>query len=169
MSSKYSAIYTAAELTHTLLNPTLTSPLTTLGDKQTVDLRQIAEIFTKPPPHPQETPFPRVHTQKKTLDVAPAPPPRVEPKGDISFRTGRVPRRPTQCVPHIIPDDTKPLPPAAHKKASETPRVPQEHRYNTRARRIQGQYLMENHVTTINTPTYTPSKPAPLVCPAGED
>ena len=61
------------------------------------------------------------------------------------------------------------MPPVAHQKAAEIPKVTQENRYNTRARNIQGQDLMANHVETITTPTDTPSKPAPLMRPAGED
>ena len=47
LSSKYAATHAASDLTHALLNPTPNSPLTTIGDKQTSSLRQLAEIFTK--------------------------------------------------------------------------------------------------------------------------
>ena len=47
--------------------------------------------------------------------------------------------------------------------------MPQVHRYNTQSRPLQGQYLMSNHVATINNPTYTPINPSPLVLPAVED
>ena len=70
---------------------------------------------------------------------------------------------------HIIPDDTETMPTAEHQIASETPKVTQEHSYNTQARRIQEQELMANYVTTINNITSTPINPAPLVRPAGEE
>ena len=61
------------------------------------------------------------------------------------------------------------MPHAAHQKAVVKLKVSPENRYNTRERRLQGQYLMENHVTTTKNPTYIPSNPAPLVHPVGED
>ena len=71
--------------------PTPTSPFTTLGDKQTVALRKIVEIFTKAA-SPLVTPPPRVHTPEKTPDAALAPPQRVDPHGDITFQPGCAPR-----------------------------------------------------------------------------
>ena len=115
------------------------------------------------------TPPPRVNTQETTSDVSPVPPLRVDPHGDIALQPGHAPIQPPQRIPHIIPYDTKPMPPAAHQNTEETHKIPTQHRYNTRARIIQGQDLMENHVATINTPPSKPSKPAPLVRPAGED
>ena len=38
ISSEDAATHAAADLTHTLLNPNLVSPITTLGDKQTAAL-----------------------------------------------------------------------------------------------------------------------------------
>ena len=43
--------------------------------------------------------------------------------------------------------------PVAHQKATEPPKVPQVHIYNTRVRHIQGQDLTENHVSTIKNQT----------------
>ena len=79
------------DLTHSLLSPNPTSPLTMLGDKQTVALRKLVENFNKDPP-PQFTPPPRVHTPEKTPDAALAPPQRVDPHGDITFQPGCAPR-----------------------------------------------------------------------------
>ena len=111
----------------------------------------------------------RVDVLEATPKVAPAPPPRVDPLGNISFQQGRAPRRPPQRSPHIISDDTEPMPPLSHQNAKGNPSVPQIYRYNTHAHQFQGQYLMKNHLTTINTPTYAPSKPAPPVFPTVED
>ena len=168
ISSKDAITHAAADLTHALLNPTPTSLLTTLGDNKIAALMQLAEIFTKPAP-PQVTPPLRVHTPETTADAAPETPLRVDPHGDIAFQPGHTPRRPPQRVPHLIPDETGPMAPTAHQKSAETPKVTKQHRYNTRAMRLQGQDLMANHVATINTPPYTPRKPAPLMRPAGED
>ena len=163
ISSKDAATHAAADLTHALLNPTPNSPLTTLGDKQIAALRKLAEIFNKASP-PQVKSPPMEHTPETTLDTAHAPPLRVEPDGDITFQPGRAPRRPPQRVPHIIPDYTKSMPPAAEKKSEETHRIPTHHRYNTRARLLQGQDPMENHVVISNTPSYTHRNPASLLC-----
>ena len=62
ISSKDAATHAAADLTHTLLNPTPTRTLTALGDNQTAELRKLSEIFTNDSPF-QETPPLRVHTQ----------------------------------------------------------------------------------------------------------
>ena len=161
-------MHSAADLTDSLLNPTPTIPLTILWDKQTAALRKLAEIFSKTYPL-KVTPPPRVHTPEIIPDAARVPPPRVDPNGDITFQPGCTPRRPPQCVPHIIPYDTEPMPPAARQKAAETHKIPTQHRYNTRVRRLQGYDLMANHVATINTPPYKPSKPEPLVRPAREE
>ena len=163
-----SETHAAEDLTHALINPTPTIPLTTLRDNQTAALRKIAEIFNKAAP-PQVTPPPRVHTPEKTPDADPVPPPRVDPHGDITSHPVYAPRQPPQRLPHVIPYDTKPLPPVAHQKAAETYKIPTQHRYNTREKHLQGQDLIANHVATINTPPYKPSKPAPLVRLAGED
>ena len=125
ISSKDVATHAAADLTHTLLNPNTTCPLTELGDKQKVALKKLAEIFTKDTP-PQETPPPRVHTPEATLDVAPETPLRVNPKVEISFQTGRATRRSPQHSLHIIPDDTEHMPHTEHQKAAGTPKVSQE-------------------------------------------
>ena len=60
--SKDAATHAAADLTHTLLNPTPTRTLTALGDNQTVELRQLSEIFTNDSPFQETQPL-RVHTQ----------------------------------------------------------------------------------------------------------
>ena len=88
--SKDAEKHAADDLPHTLLNPTPTIPLTVLGDKKTAALRNLAEIFTKAA-LPQETPPPVVHTAEATSDADPAPPPRVDPQGDISLKPGRAP------------------------------------------------------------------------------
>ena len=46
LSSKDSETHADVDLTHVLLNPTPTSPLKTLGNKQTSALRKLTEIFT---------------------------------------------------------------------------------------------------------------------------
>ena len=102
MSSKYVATHVASELTHFLLNPTPTNPLTALSDKETEALKQLAEIFNKVALPPQVTPPP----PEATPEASPVPPLMVDPQGDISFRPGRAPRQSPQHAPHIITDDT---------------------------------------------------------------
>ena len=91
ISSKYAAMHPSGDITHTLLNTTVTSPLTALGYKQTAALKHITEIFNKSA-SPKGMPPPRVNYPKSTPEAAPAPPPRVYPQGDISFQPGRSPR-----------------------------------------------------------------------------
>ena len=90
-------------------------------------------------------PPPRVHTPEKTTEAAPDP------------------------LPRVVPGDTVPVPPASHQAAAETHEIPTHHRYNTRARRLQVQDLMVNHVATINTPPSKPINIAHLVRTAGDD
>ena len=118
---------------------------------------------------PQVTPPLRVNTPRKTPGASPAPPPRVDPQGDILFQPGRAPRRSTKCAPHIFHHDTESIPPKAQQKATETPKVPQVHKYITRSRHLKVQDLMTNHVTTINTPTSTPINPATLIISSIKD
>ena len=65
LSSKDSETHAAAFLIYALLNPTPTSPLTTLGGNQKAALRRLAEIFNKAAPL-QITPPPGVHTLETT-------------------------------------------------------------------------------------------------------
>ena len=95
---------------------------------------------------PQVTPPLRVNAPEATLEAAPAPHLRVYPQGDIEFQPVHAPILSPQRAPRIIPDDTEPIPPVAHQKATETPKVPQVHSYNTQSCSIQGQDLMANHV-----------------------
>ena len=132
ISSKYAATHPSSDLTHDLLNPTVTSPLTALGYKQTAALKQLAEIFNKYA-SPQGMTSPRVNYPKATPEAAPAPTHWVDPQGDISFRPGRSLRWSHQHSPHIIPYYIESMPLAAHQKETDTPKVPQEHKYNTRA------------------------------------
>ena len=69
-------------------------------------------------------PPPRVDTPESTSEAAPAPLPRVDSEGGMSFQTGRAPRQPSQCAPHIIPDDTDPMSPIAHQNTKGNPMVP---------------------------------------------
>ena len=68
ISSKDTETHADADLTHYLLNPTTTSQLISLGDKQTESLRQLAEIFTKAAAPPKDTTsegsYPRVNTRR---------------------------------------------------------------------------------------------------------
>ena len=82
ISSKDAETHAAADLIHTLINPTPTTPLTTLGYKQTAALNPLAEIFNMVPP-PQVTPPPRVNTPEATPEASPAPPQRVDPQVNI--------------------------------------------------------------------------------------
>ena len=55
---------------------------------------------------PQVTPPPRVDTPEVTPYAATAPPPMVDPQGDISFQPGHATIQSPQRAPQIIPDDT---------------------------------------------------------------
>ena len=79
ISSEEEAIIAEVDIAYALLNPTPNIPLTTLGIKHTIYLKQLADIFNMNVP-PQATPtVTRVLTQQE----APAPHPRVDPPGNI--------------------------------------------------------------------------------------
>ena len=80
--SKYASTHVASGLTHVLLKPTPTRPITTLGDKEIVVLKKLAEIFIKSAPQ-QVTPPPRVYTPEANPEAAHVPSLMVDPQGDI--------------------------------------------------------------------------------------
>ena len=159
ISSEDAVTHAPADITHVLLNPTPTIPLTALGSKNTASLKQLAEIFNmavtpqdSPPTNsvPQEQKNSTPSLRVDIPEAAPAPPPRVDSPIHLP-----------QSAPQM--DDMEPMPPAAHQNSKENPNVSQVHRYNTRAHHLQGQYLMVNHVATIKTPTTAPRNLVPFV------
>ena len=91
----------------------------------------MAALPQEPPPTtgmPQNqnppTPLLRVDTPESNPESAPAPPPRLKPQAKILFQSGQAPIRPPQGTPHIAPDDTEPMPSAAHQNTNGGPTVP---------------------------------------------
>ena len=124
-------MHVKSSLTHDLLSPTPTTPITTVRDKQTSALKQLADIFNMsvppkatPPTPPmlqqKNSPMPplRVYNPETTPEAAPMTSTRVEPQGNIPFRPGQAPRCPTQCATHNIPYDTESFPLAAHQNTT---------------------------------------------------
>ena len=73
-----------------------------------------------------------------------------------------------QQVPHMIPDNTKPTPITVNRHGGVYTPVTPVNMFNTRSRQLQVKDLMDNHVTTINSPTPTPLNIAPIMRPSGE-
>ena len=168
--------HAAEDLTQALFNPNPTSSITTLGDNHTSALKHLAYIFNMVVPPQSKTPAntampqeyspappPRVFTPEVTPEATSEPPPRLNTPGHISINLVRVNKPPPQEVPHMIPDNTEPKPPTAHRNTRGDPPVTSVHRYNTRAFLFQYQYLMANHVATINPLTPDPINPAPIM------
>ena len=160
----------AAELTEALQNPTTSSPIPHLGEKQTMSLKQLEAIFnTAVPKAPAQPPakLPRVETPKPphprtqqpatTVPMEPATRQRVNIKDHVTITPGRKTRKPTQTIPHVIPDETEAFAPLTHPYNGKPDKIPPVHIYNTRARRMQGHDLMANQIATVQ-PLNPPNK-----------
>ena len=93
---------------------------------------------------------------------------RVVAPDQISIKSARAANPPPQQAPHIIPDDTNPMPQAASHSVDKYKPMPPFNSYNTRSLRLQVQDIMSNHVVSIKPPTPTPRNLAPILKPAGE-
>ena len=58
---------------------------------------------------------------------------------------------------HVIPDETEFIPPDTHPYCGSIFKVPLVQRYNTRVRRLKGDNIMANHMTTIILPRKIPT------------
>ena len=160
----------AADLTEELQHPTPSIPISHLGEKKTMALKQLAAIFNMAvpqapaPPTAQfsrvETPKPpRPRTQKSatTVPIEPATHQKTNVKYHVTITPGRATRKPTQTRPHIIPDNTESHAPLTHPYDGKAGRIPPLHRYNTIARRMQCHDLIANHIAAVQ-PLNPPNK-----------
>ena len=81
----------------------------------------------------------------------------VNVKDHVTITPGYTTRKPTQTRPHIIPDDTEVSAPLTYPYDGKSGNISPLHRYNTRARRMQGHDLMANHIATVQ-PLNPPNK-----------
>ena len=63
---------------------------------------------------------------------------------------------PPQMVSQVVPDDTEVIPPDMHPYYGNPIQVPPVQKYNKRARKLNGNNLLANHVTTIAPPIQIP-------------
>ena len=181
LSPKNSVTHSEQNLTESLLNPTPSSKINHLGNKQTTVILQIATILNTVVPQlkpnhlaqlqrvgNKPVPLQRVETMQKTTttalpDLEPEKFQRVGTKNNITIKTVHSSRKPLQKLPHIISADTEIMPPATHPYYGKPIQVPLVHKYNTSSRRLQVHNLVYNHVTTITPPRKIPTQTYPSI------
>ena len=123
----------------------------------TATVRKVVQEHTHPTPNTEP---PQEYYPALTLRVVTPYP--------VTLNPLQVYKPPPQQAPHIIPDDTKPIPLSSDHYDGSYTMLPPVHKYNIRSHYLQFNNLITNHVD-INIPHPTASrKVSTTVLPAGE-
>ena len=131
----------AADLTEELQHHTPSIPISHLGEKKTMALKQLAAVFITavpqalaPPPaqlrrvETPKPPQPRMQQPATTVPMEPATWQKVKVKYHVTITPGRATRKPTQTRPHVIPDDTEAHAPLTNPYYEKPCNIPPVHR-----------------------------------------